>query len=255
MKRFSALAGIFMLLVGLIVVNASVAHAGVFESETFDSGWSMGTEWTADRRAPSVVNSVDFDGDYRLHFGISGADKTDTWRDFEGIKHQVDMPESKYQSFKIDLYLGSDWGQTNRNAGLWAQGQTINGDLSAWPILVYRNSGTTTAGFYSYDYIDGAWDLFQSTESSDYGAWHELRFDLNKGLGVEYFVDGTSLGLFADTVTADLSHVILNAYNFGVDDDIYFDNFEASAVPVPAAVWLLGSGLLGLFGVRRKMRG
>lgn len=27
-----------------------------------------------------------------------------------------------------------------------------------------------------------------------------------------------------------------------------------SAVPVPAAVWLLGSGLVGLFGVRRKMR-
>mgnify|MGYP006299546021 CR=1 FL=1 len=30
--------------------------------------------------------------------------------------------------------------------------------------------------------------------------------------------------------------------------------FQASAVPVPAAVWLLGSGLMGLIGVRRKMR-
>jgi hypothetical protein len=33
------------------------------------------------------------------------------------------------------------------------------------------------------------------------------------------------------------------------------DNFigtEIKAVPVPAAVWLLGSGLLGLFGIRRK---
>ena len=39
---------------------------------------------------------------------------------------------------------------------------------------------------------------------------------------------------------------------------VYFDNITMSvsntAVPVPAAVWLLGSGLMGLIGVRRKMR-
>jgi hypothetical protein len=29
----------------------------------------------------------------------------------------------------------------------------------------------------------------------------------------------------------------------------------APAVPVPAAAWLLGSGLVGLFGIRKKMRG
>lgn len=31
-----------------------------------------------------------------------------------------------------------------------------------------------------------------------------------------------------------------------------FDNLQASVVPVPAAVWLFGSGLLGLIGVARK---
>lgn len=38
--------------------------------------------------------------------------------------------------------------------------------------------------------------------------------------------------------------------------DYYFDNIsisaDLSAVPVPAAVWLFGSGLLGLIGVARK---
>lgn len=36
-----------------------------------------------------------------------------------------------------------------------------------------------------------------------------------------------------------------------VDSFTYTTN-PASSVPVPAAIWLLGSGLLGLFGVRRK---
>jgi hypothetical protein len=34
----------------------------------------------------------------------------------------------------------------------------------------------------------------------------------------------------------------------------FVDNIEVSEVPVPAAVWLLGSGLLGLVGLRKKIR-
>lgn len=36
---------------------------------------------------------------------------------------------------------------------------------------------------------------------------------------------------------------------------IGLDNISIEAVPVPAAVWLFGSGLLGLLGVARKRRG
>jgi hypothetical protein len=34
-----------------------------------------------------------------------------------------------------------------------------------------------------------------------------------------------------------------------------FDNVAATPVPIPGAVWLLGSGLLGLIGLRRKFLG
>lgn len=33
-----------------------------------------------------------------------------------------------------------------------------------------------------------------------------------------------------------------------------FDNFEVEAVPIPAAVWLFGSGLLGLVGIARRKK-
>jgi hypothetical protein len=42
----------------------------------------------------------------------------------------------------------------------------------------------------------------------------------------------------------------LGAYSTGGDIKFAVDNFNA--VPVPGAFWLLGSGLLGLLGVRRR---
>ncbi len=45
----------------------------------------------------------------------------------------------------------------------------------------------------------------------------------------------------------------------GINDDIFHDNsgsftvkVEGSPVPIPGAIWLLGAGLAGLFGLRRK---
>ena len=38
----------------------------------------------------------------------------------------------------------------------------------------------------------------------------------------------------------------------GLTDNVYFGT---SAVPIPGAVWLLGSGLIGLVGIRRRKKG
>jgi hypothetical protein len=35
---------------------------------------------------------------------------------------------------------------------------------------------------------------------------------------------------------------------------VNFDNIVVSAVPVPAAFWLFGSGLIGLIGVARRKK-
>jgi hypothetical protein len=44
---------------------------------------------------------------------------------------------------------------------------------------------------------------------------------------------------------------------FGLRNDpayIYMDDISVNLVPIPGAVWLLGSGLLGLAGLRRKFK-
>jgi len=49
------------------------------------------------------------------------------------------------------------------------------------------------------------------------------------------------------------SSSITFAYNRPVHGGfLYLEEFEISAVPVPAAVWLMGSGLVGLVGFSRK---
>ena len=72
---------------------------------------------------------------------------------------------------------------------------------------------------------------------------------------------------FADSVYWDQNNGPSQAWadwNDGPLDDYYGEGTNSCAfkiigtssapVPIPAAVWLFGSGLLGLFGVRRKMR-
>ena len=38
------------------------------------------------------------------------------------------------------------------------------------------------------------------------------------------------------------------------NDAMKYRNFSASAVPIPGAVWLFGTGFLGLIGIKRKMK-
>jgi hypothetical protein len=45
-------------------------------------------------------------------------------------------------------------------------------------------------------------------------------------------------------------------YNNGITLETFSDtniNFQGSAVPIPGALWLLGSGLIGIVGIRRKL--
>ena len=93
--------------------------------------------------------------------------------------------------------------------------------------------------------VDSGWVGTPITVIDDYtvkidasGYQYMMVYYGNGNAGGQFFYDiGTSGGIYIFEKQA-LSHVV-----FGV-----------SQVPAPAAVWLLGTGLAGLVGIRRKMK-
>ncbi|MGB7933244.1 MAG: VPLPA-CTERM sorting domain-containing protein, partial [Gammaproteobacteria bacterium] len=84
----------------------------------------------------------------------------------------------------------------------------------------------------------------RSTTTSDLN--DQLQITLNNG--DEFYV------LAALTAAADGTESIADAFStFGMN----FNTTQlvpAAVVPLPAAVWLFGSGLLGLIGISRRMK-
>jgi hypothetical protein len=71
------------------------------------------------------------------------------------------------------------------------------------------------------------------------------------GLGATDPISKISINFFAQAQTTryGLYNKIANS-----SSTVWFDNVSVSAVPIPAAVWLFGSGLLGILGVSRRKK-
>ena len=145
--------------------------------------------------------------------------------------------------------------------------------------------GTTISGFYITNTTYAYYSMLQGDphakrfggESGDDGDWFKLiitgitesgytsntvefyladfRFADNS---YDYIVDSwtwvdlTGLG---DVIGLEFSMGSSDVGDWGINTPVYFamDNLNGAPVPVPAGVWLLGSGLVGVLSVRRKL--
>lgn len=126
-----------------------------------------------------------------------------------------------------------------------------NAFIESGTTLFTNRVGTSPTAFGTWKYIDPTKSKFTidttgtpSDRTFDWTASHIQVYQLNK--------DWTYAAL-GQTFEA-------GTYIFGLDDggagpdDNHDDFIMAASVPIPGAVWLLGAGVIGLAGLRRKLR-
>jgi len=164
----------------------------------------------------------------------------------------------------------------NRNWWAWEAGAFQNTSLTATGM---SGTGSTYAGSDATHYGANAISSFSVTFSVDQlsnymltGALNAIYYD--SGVSVKLWENGTEIfasdpyatnywgdgsGNFSQNGQFIAGNTYkLDLYSYAIYSDYHYEswqfNLATTPVPVPAAVWLLGSGLLGLVGFARKRR-
>jgi len=184
---------------------------------------------------------------------ISGSFVLDPESQFEKNGNATGDLDFNPSSLPATPSIGDSFSQT-----LQVSGNSISGEVSSYHfstgILQLTNSSSNE---YVVDFsMDYDLAISASGEASDDS-------DAGVSLELEYVYPGGIEDLVS--LIADLDDPSANAKNsvsFSVtvapgttdkeyNTDLVVDGFAVSAVPIPAAVWLLGSGILGLAGLAR----
>ena len=117
--------------------------------------------------------------------------------------------------------------------------------------------------------------MTEGDDSFNWNGWNSFSVDVASGDVLDFNFNSTSayalspvdnlngsnlegMGIMSSTTTSDLVLAYNDNYLGFIDSD--FDDmmvrakFTSTVVPVPAAAWLFGSGLLGLIGMARRRK-
>ncbi|MFT4309643.1 MAG: hypothetical protein ACMXYL_04095 [Candidatus Woesearchaeota archaeon] len=218
-KKYYTIMALFVIAV-MTVTSVSAALLQPFTQEELDDNW------VADRQYPSGgVDSVSFAGrDNVARIGVIAEEQaSDSFRHFEGIKKVEDFGTH----VQADLYVPSEWQDADVvNVGFWASDDPI----TAYPLIVYRNSAAVDAGFYTWDGV-GGYDY--TGLPVNYDDWNTLAISLDTANGIaNYFINGDAAGSIAATGD-NIGQVFLNHYNDGVRD--YYAYWHIGLVELPPA--------------------
>jgi hypothetical protein len=168
-----------------------------------------------------------------------------TWLDYSNAgadwQSQVDWAASLNDAGVITLNLNS--GVEMNLSGEWRLPTTVDGP---WQ---YGVDGTTTGG-YNITTSEMGHLYYEELDNASVGGLENMGDFANLVEGLYWsetaYTAGTNQAWTFKTATG------LQGRNCTSSEYLGIAVIDSSPVPVPAAVWLLGSGLLGLIGIRRR---
>ena len=164
-------------------------------------------------------------------------------------------------TFQVNFSLNEGWEdvQIGRDATIEGTGSAFYdgswSDLSDYDTyaLTFTNTADTTFKaniYFNTGYTDTPW----GHDSYYYeNGWIEVAPNETVTLSIVLDENLTAYGTTHTLDREELRYISNLGFKIGSDTNGDFEG-EVSTVPIPGAVWLLGSGLVGLLGLRRKKK-
>jgi len=204
------------------------------------------------------VNGVLSSSDYNTPYSITSATARFYFTDDGDLTYDYTGTLSDYQFNYTDT--GTGWSYYERSQGTYyydtsdySQATIFNGVTNQ---VASGSSSYFSTGSYNHhtDDSDGTWYDYYTGMDIYYTVFYDWDYGYTGSWVVEMLLDSTSIAALSDDGILDFTAEALYGYDTYFDNATLTFNVEMNPVPVPAAVWLFGSGLLGLVSMARRKK-